>query len=57
MDKAKEKKQTAISITVSSAVEILRLAESETRSFSLMTDILLKEALAARRKMKKTKIK
>lgn len=53
MDKVEEKKQIATSITVSSAQEIRKMADSETRSFSLMVDILLKEALSARKKKRK----
>lgn len=48
-----EKKQIATSITISSADEILKMAKVETRSFSLMVDILLKEALTERKKRKK----
>lgn len=47
-----EKKQIATSITTSSAKEILKMAKTETRSFSLMVDILLKEALTERKKKK-----
>jgi hypothetical protein len=49
----KEKKQIATSITTTSAEKISKLAKSETRSFSLMVDILLAEALSAREKKKK----
>jgi hypothetical protein len=45
-----EKKQIATSISVVSIPEILRHAKKEQRSFSLMVDILLKEALTARSK-------
>lgn len=53
MDTVTEKKQIATSITVSSAEEIYKMAKAETRSFSLMVDILLKEALIARKKRNK----
>jgi hypothetical protein len=48
-----EKKQIATSITMTSANKILKMAETETRSFSLMVDILLKEAIIAREKKKR----
>lgn len=43
-----EKKQIATSISTVSIPEILRLAKKEQRSFSLMVDVLLKEALEGR---------
>jgi len=45
-----EKKQIATSISTASIPEILKLAKKEQRSFSLMVDVLLKEALIARTK-------
>lgn len=50
------KTQIATSISKESIPEILQLANKEQRSFSLMVDVLLKEALKARGKKKKAKL-
>ncbi len=49
------KKQIATSISSESISEILQLAKKERRSFSLMVDLLLEEALKARGKKKTAK--
>jgi hypothetical protein len=47
------KKQIATSITTTSAEEIQKIAKTENRSFSLMVDILLAEALLERKRKRR----